>query len=336
VLTPDHPFRNLRANEKLIVLQLRDDGTNNVRDNLYVRRVGRFLATNAVELAVKPGCEPITRGRTPGYRLPRLRLPGRHEPVGARPQLRGRENILLDEWGPWDHESPLLRPAAGGSGERLFDLFGVAETPRVEIVRGAVTPRIEAIAGRTNAWRLSLSAPAGVAAFEARVIAPGFDRTVTGTLVVARWDCVFFPWKADTDPREHLDAWRNLATAPEAVRASAGALDFPYGWGGPRDQAARLGDAIRGSAPGGDHFGMIARTRLALPKGAWRVSTLSDDGIRVTMGGRRVIENWTWHGPTGDEGTFEQASDGEVDLEVEHFEIDGYSVLRLEIEPAGK
>lgn len=81
---------------------------------------------------------------------------------------------------------------------------------------------------------------------------------------------------------------------------------------------------------------MISRTRLALPKGAWRVSTLSDDGIRVTVGGRKVIENWTWHGPTGDEGTFEQASDGDVDLEVEHFEIDGYSVLRLEIEPAGK
>ena len=34
---------------------------------------------------------------------------GSTHPVGARPELRGRQNIVMTEWGPWDHESPLIR-----------------------------------------------------------------------------------------------------------------------------------------------------------------------------------------------------------------------------------
>ena len=49
------------------------------------------------------------------------------------------------------------------------------------------------------------------------------------------------------------------------------------------------------------------------------------------MDGRPVIENWTWHGPTTDEGVFTQPRAGEVDLVVEHFEIDGFATLRVDI-----
>jgi hypothetical protein len=78
---------------------------------------------------------------------------------------------------------------------------------------------------------------------------------------------------------------------------------------------------------------MVAKTSLVLPSGRWRLTTLSDDGIRVVVGGRTRIENWTWHGPTRDEAVFEQRETGEVELRVEHFEIDGYAVLRLDLEP---
>jgi len=36
-----------------------------------------------------------------------------------------------------------------------------------------------------------------------------------------------------------------------------------------------------------------------------------------------VIENWGWHGPTHDSGKLELAADKIVDIEVEHFQIDG-------------
>ncbi len=328
ILAPDHPFAAPRGSEKLIGLHLRDDGTNHVRDNLY--RPGRteLTASNAVERVVKAGAEPSATGEVPAYRIPTPDLPGRNRPVGARPHLRGRGNILMDEWGPWDHESPLVRPAAGASGERVYEVFGTTVRPAVEITRGPVTASVEPL---TNAWRVRLRGPDGASAYAARLTAPGLDRTLSGTLVVTSWDCRFFPWQPPLDPREDLAGWRKLADGPDAVRVTMSTLDFPYGWGGPKDQ--KLGAEAQRRAPGGDRFGMRATTRLTLPRGRWRFRTLSDDGIRVAVGSTQVIENWNWHGPTTDQGVYEQTADGQVEIEVEHFEIDGYAVLRLEIEP---
>ena len=115
------------------------------------------------------------------------------------------------------------------------------------------------------------------------------------------------------------------------MKVSAPALDFPYGWGGPRDR--KLGEALRERGPGNDHFGMIARSQLFLPKGKWKLAVLSDDGVRVRIGERTVLENWTWHGPTLDDAEFDQLEGGTVEVVVEHFEIDGYAVLRVELEP---
>ena len=76
---------------------------------------------------------------------------------------------------------------------------------------------------------------------------------------------------------------------------------------------------------------MIARTRLSLEKGAWELSTLSDDGVRVSVDGKPVIENWNWHGPTRDTGKLTLASNKTVEIVVEHFQIDGYAVLEFSL-----
>jgi hypothetical protein len=52
------------------------------------------------------------------------------------------------------------------------------------------------------------------------------------------------------------------------------------------------------------------------------------------VNGRPVVENWTWHGPTANEGVHEQHESGEVDIVVEHFEIDGFATLRVDVESA--
>lgn len=325
-----HPFTALRPDEKLVVLQLRDDGTNNVRDNVYAANTVRLEVTNAVEFAVQPGITLRREGTPPRYALPRLKVPGKTRPVGARPHLRGRDKILLDEWGPWDHESPLVRPLAEGGGERTWEVFGVTNL-QVELrASGARLEREPGPGGRSELLRLR--AEPGVRPYELRLEGANFQQVLRGTLVGASWEAVFFSWPATADPREDLAGWRALATGPTAVQTRLGALDLNYGWRGPKDLG--LNAALNQRGPGGDHFGMIARTRLALPAGRWRLVSWSDDGVRVTINGQPVIENWTWHGPTRDEGYFEQPAAGEVAITVEHFEIDGYAVLRLEIEPA--
>jgi PA14 domain-containing protein len=92
-----------------------------------------------------------------------------------------------------------------------------------------------------------------------------------------------------------------------------------------------LSSQVTAAKFGSDHFGMIARARLPLSKGTWEFSTLSDDGIRVTVDKKPVIENWTWHGPTRDTGKLVLAADETVEIVVEHFQIDGYAVLEFSL-----
>ncbi len=64
------------------------------------------------------------------------------------------------------------------------------------------------------------------------------------------------------------------------------------------------------------------------------IETPSDDGIRVRVDGELVIDNWTWHAPTRDEGQFKLSSPRRVAIEVEHFELDGYAVLEFALKRA--
>ncbi len=169
----------------------------------------------------------------------------------------------------------------------------------------------------------------GVYPYRVRLQADNWQQEVCGTLVAGAWDVTFFPWTTVTDPREDVAAWRKLAQAPAAASGTVRQLRFPYGWGGPGN--LKLSPTITVARLAGDHFGMIARTRLPLTAGTWEFATLSDDGVRVLVDGTPIINNWTWHGPTRDTGTVTLPADKTVEIVVEHFEIDGYAVLEVEI-----
>ena len=331
----DAPFKNLRADTKLVLLQLRDSGQGRVTSNYYFNNQVKLDHPQAVEFAVKPGSEPLRTGQAPHLRIPKYRAVGRTHPVGARNHLRGRDQIVMDAWGPWDHESPLVRPAKSGSGEHVFEMFGLRKVSEVKVLQGDVAAQIVTTntgSPARDAMTLHIRARSGVASYRVRLVADGFEKELADTIVTAKWIVKMFPWKVD--PRENLAEWRKLSEGPDARSAMVTKLDFPFGMGGPRD--LKISEAITRDGPGGDHFGLIARTKVKLPKGRWRFRTNSDDGVRVLVSGKPVIENWTWHGPTTNDGMFDQQAEGEVPIVVEYFEIDGFATLRLDIEPAAK
>ena len=253
---------------------------------------------------------------------------GRTRPVGARKHLRGRQNIIMTEWGPWDHESPLVRLVQDSGDSVTYDLHKMPADPVVTVAAEGVKGHFSApqAPGQPPTYTVSAARP-GVYPYRMRVKAGSFDQEFPGTLISATWDVTFFKWTEEVDPRERLDAWRKLARGETAVTAEVKQLRFQYGWGGPSDQ--RISEAVTTARLGGDHFGMIARTRLPLAAGRWEFATLSDDGIRVAADGQNVVENWTWHGPTRNTGTFTLTNDKTVEITVEHFEIDGYAALEL-------
>jgi parallel beta-helix repeat protein len=330
-LDDQHPFRRgtQPVTERFPFLQLRDDGTGHVHGNRYVENRVKRSISNAVEFAVPPGCEPDRAGSTPAHVLPRVRVLGQARPVGARAAWRGRDQIRMDEWGPWDHTSPFVRSIPAGEGELAWE---VARVPSLQVHLDAPGARLTRERdARTATEVVRIHAESAVTPYRLTLEGAGWKRTFQGTLLRIPWKVTFFPWTRSTDPRENLTAWRALGEGPEAVKATISRLDFNYGGRGPRH--LELSPALTQRGPGAERFGMIAQARLRLPAGRWRFRTLSDDGVRVMVGEATVIENWNWHGPTPDEGVWEQPAPGEVDLRVEHFEIDGHSVLRVEIEP---
>lgn len=329
-----NPFQGPRdKGSRLCVLRLRDLSKDKpmVRDNTYAHNTVTLDSPQGFEFDVTPGREPV-RGDTPGVKLPDASpfTIGDTHPVGARDSLGGRGAIIMGEWGPWDHESPMVRLGSNAGGARTYEVFGPP---------GGLWEWEDLDTGEISPWstqptpakplRLTVPATGDVHPYRYRIRNGTWSQVVSGTIVNATWDCRFFSWEASTDPREKLDQWRELATAGAAVGLDS--LNFTYGAGGPADQP--WASRAAGKLPGRDHFGMIAHATITLPAGKWKFSTLSDDGVRVTVNQTRVIENWAWHAPTRDSAVYEQKETGPVDVQVEHFEIDGYAILTLDITP---
>jgi nitrous oxidase accessory protein NosD len=149
-------------------------------------------------------------------------------------------------------------------------------------------------------------------------------RVAGGELAAARWDAVWFSWRDRIDPRKDAALWRKLADEPLARKSVP---NFTDPWGADREIKAKVG---------ADHFGLVATTKSTLREGGhYRVSTLSDDGVRVSIDGVRVIDDWTWHAPTRDEHAIDLAA-GEHEIEVEYFQIDGALALSIELVRAAK
>jgi hypothetical protein len=325
------PFKNIRPDEKFIGLQVRDLIGGSIRELGWLQNVVVTQRANAVEMEIPNGLLLNDKGALTGYTLPTPTKMGVTRPINARQSLRGRGTIIMTEWGPWDHESPLVRLSREGAGEVAYDLFKLSPQVSVVVSGEGVTPHIVKPTKEMPDGSVAIKAGApGVYPYEMAVSDTGFHQVVRGVLVSASWDATFFAWNKDSDPRENLSAWRALAANADAKKASLENLTLKFAMGGPGTLSG-VKEKLGAGAPGNDHFGMVASSKLRVPKGSWKITTTSDDGVRVLVDGKPVIENWTWHGPTKNEGTFTVEKDGEVAVGVEYFEIDGYSTLELEI-----
>ncbi|MHC4946658.1 MAG: right-handed parallel beta-helix repeat-containing protein [Planctomycetota bacterium] len=312
-------------------------GNRFARDAVAVqlrRTTGTTLADNAfAEVGTRLDADDESRrtlqedGAVPAPAPPAVAAVGATRPVGARDRLRGREHIVMGEWGPWDHERPLVRRLADppDGGRHRYELRGTPAPAGIDAGDAGPTV-VPGPAGPAGVPTLDVVAPAAAGVHPYRVVLrlDGRRRVLAGAIVVADWRVRLFAWT--TDPRHDADAWRREAAG--GVTSTRPALDLDFGGAGPDD--------VTGADAGlpADRFGTIATTSLPLPAGRWRLRTESDDGLRVWADGVLVIDDWTRHPPTRHEHVLEIAEPRVVDLRVEHFELDGHAVLRVRLEPA--
>jgi nitrous oxidase accessory protein NosD len=248
--------------------------------------------------------------------------PGQRQAVGARKQLGGREAILMTEYGPYEHERPYVRFVEASDGSHRYQILGAA-APEWWI--DCPESALNYWEGKDNGLPTFFVEPARWGqitcyAISADIGGETFYRG--GAIVAAPWEVRVFAYQ--TDPREDIESWRRagLATKPFYLDH----LKLPYRGSGPSDLAC-MPESIRSAKLPRDRFGMIATTSLLMPPRDWELRTTSDDGVRVWVDDKLLIDNWTHHGPTIDTARLDLKKLHEAHIRVEHFELDGHAVL---------
>ena len=265
-------------------------------------------------------------------------LQGGRTPFLPKGTLRGRKYILVDEWGPYDFKSPLLWPRSsaivgreqGGASvmEQRFEILGpkgkwrVVQTHGVSSVSayngtvpGTITARIEG--GQASDVTIVLEYTGG-ATTDYKGITTGAGRPVRFSyskfVAPVDWTVKWFTYDAATqDPRTSRAYIGLMAGIPVRTEKTT---ELNYAWGG-----------SPGPGVPNDRFLTLAEGALTITPGDYELEITSDDGVRVKLDDKVVHEDWTWHAPKTQ--TVPVRLGGTHRLRVEHFELDGYSTLKV-------
>jgi parallel beta-helix repeat protein len=288
---------------------------------------GLMLSGNDSLPAASAGCVP---GRLPArYAGLAPRLPGVTARIPAsRFADRDRSAMIVDEWGPYDWMSPKLWPVdssravplrlavLGPPGRwRVVDRRGVSG---LSAESGRTGDTIAVTPGERGDWALTLEYSGGA------TVSPRGESRPAGTPYrfgherfepAVRWATRFFAWTDSTEIAGGPEVFSRLAAGPPLLTRELPRLDFQ--WYRPRMPELPI-----------ERWGLEATSSVELPPGSYLIRTISDDGIRVWVDGRLVIERWSTHESTVDEAPL---TGGRHDLRVQYYQNGGWTELRVDI-----
>jgi nitrous oxidase accessory protein NosD len=268
------------------------------------------------------------------------RLPGGMDPMIKDGERRGRNTIIVDEWGPYDWKSPKLWPVLEQPGLKgpdynvrgplKLNVLGPKGAWRVLSRRGAkmsptrgnmgdvltVTPS----PGRLVDVDLTLeyrgepvTSPRGA---KVRAGAP-YVFNFSRFFVPIDWTLKFFEYADATDPVKDPEAFARLLGGTAVKTVTRDRIDYLSGRS-IEDGVAR------------DKFAFLAEGEADLPAGRYTVQVISDDGARVWMDGKLLIDAWEPHESRVDSAV---VAGGRHAFRVEYYELGGWSEMRFDIQP---
>lgn len=90
----------------------------------------------------------------------------------------------------------------------------------------------------------------------------------------------------------------------------------------------------RPASLGNANYSIRASRRMWLPVGLYRIQVRADDGIRVKVGGKALVDAWLDQPPTAYWATFEHHG-GETPIEIEYYQNGGGAALEFSLVPDG-
>jgi nitrous oxidase accessory protein NosD len=273
-------------------------------------------------------------------------------PGGINPRLkpgerRGREYIIVDEWGPYDWKSPKLWPVLGDAGalpfrrrakpEGLFDgplklsALGPEGAWKLISARGAsISPasgkvgdviEVTPVAGRVVDYEITLSYVG------AAVTSPRGVVTPAGEPYVFTWSKFFapIPWTIN------FFAYPETADPVKAPVAFAKVLQGrPIGTLLETDRIDYLSGGVLEDGVPADRFAFVAEGVADLPPGDYTLQVISDDGARVWVDDVLVLDAWPAHESRVDRV---DVRGGRRRLKVHYYDAGGWAEIRVEILP---
>ena len=143
------------------------------------------------------------------------------------------------------------------------------------------------------------------------------EEIVQVLLIRMSFEAALFKWDQQKTPIDKEEAWERLFSKGEPEwKGKVDRINFKWGGNAP-DFAANLP---------ADMFAMRFTTTLETPEEEFYFHTLSDDGARVRLDDKDVIDNWTVHGDTQDNEKV-KLTNGKHALTIELFECSGLATI---------
>ncbi|MEQ1932748.1 MAG: PA14 domain-containing protein, partial [Fimbriimonadaceae bacterium] len=257
---------------------------------------------------------------------------------GKRPylqtEMRGRRYILVDEWGPFDFKRPILWLRGEKNGEMQFEVLGPKGQWKVTSVSGGVLstqlgtvpgvvsfkPELGNVAINLEFTGVATTDYRGIQTPAGQAVAFGFSKFN----LPINWIVNFYAWDPSkvADPKSAMPPLSELSLGNPLKTITSTKLDYGSG--------SSFEEGLPGNA-----FATIATGTFTVEAGDYTLNVTTDDGCRVWVDDKLVIADaWKYQGPTQYKAQLKLG--GQHRIRVEHYEIDGYSALKVEVVPAKK
>jgi nitrous oxidase accessory protein NosD len=300
----------------------------NVEQTTQVDTTGNVVQ----RLAMSDDCTTATPADSDLARA-RAVLPDSSYGIPVVPMARfDRSAIIVDEWGPFDWQSPKLSPI--DTTRAIVPLRTVGPVGRWHVVSRRGVRSVSAESGRMGDTIVVMPTPPQAGGEDWMVeleytggetVWPNGERVGAGTPVrfaysrfepAVRWDVRFFAWSDSTrDPMRDSTAFAALLRGAPLLTREEPRLD--YMWYRP---------VIAGLPQ--ERWALEATGTVTLGASEYSLRTISDDAIRVWVDGALVIDRWEPHESAV---SYAAIGPGRHELRVQYYQVGGWSEVRVEI-----
>jgi hypothetical protein len=260
------------------------------------------------------------------------------DPFKGNGKRKGRKNIMVNEWGPYDFNYPLIwnTNPTDSTGLLQFDLLGPKGKWKLVSVKGL--SNLSANTGSFPAHIQAQKEPSAKTDMEviAEYVGEGFTDQFGNK--VPSYKPYRFAFKKFFQPINFQVKWFGFDSTSDPIRTNSvsaithqqpfkvqtvNRLDYAW-WGG-----IKAGEQLY------PRFLTIAEGDAEIAKGTYELSITWDDAVRVYIDGKLVVDEWTPSKYLFDESPHKKlrlSLEGKHHFRLEHVELGGFATLSMKLE----